>query len=178
MIKDKKKRESFISAYEKYYPVIFHRIFKSIGIKEDVEDICHDVFIELYNKLEDVNEPIKWLMTVTRNQIALYYRKKNVKSEDSIDLLNLEENKSISVTDSAKETRILLSQEIENADNYSDETDRILFELIAIFKYSYKEAALQLGLTRRQIVYRYKKIINKMIINLRSKGIINIKDIL
>ncbi len=178
MIEDKKKRESFISSYRKYFPVIFHRIQKSIGNKEDIEDICHEVFIEFFNKLEDINEPLKWLMAVAKNKIALYYRKNNIKPEEPLDLLNPENNRSVSVTDTAKEARILLSQEIENPDNYADETDRIVFELIAIFKYSYKQAAAQLGLTRRQIVYRYKKIIKKMISNLRAKGITDIKDIL
>ena len=177
MIKDKKKRENFITAYKKYYPIVFQRSLKTVGIKEDVEDICHEVFIELFNKFNEINEPLKWLMIVTRNKIALHYRKKSGRPEESIDSLNFEE-KSISITDTAKELRLLLSQEIENSKNYVDETDRILFELIAIFKYPYKEVAMQVGLSRRQVVYRYKKIINRMLNNLRSKGITEIKDLL
>ena len=173
---DKKKRKDFIYAYRIYYPVIFNRIYKSTGNREDTEDICQEVFIEFFNNFEKINEKRNWLMTVARNQTALFYRKKKIKQDISTETMDLENNPSLSFINGTRELRILLTEEINNMNNYENETDRTLFELIAILKYSYKEAAAQLKLSRRQIIYKYNKIVKRMLENLKAKGIQDVKD--
>lgn len=176
MVIDKEKRDNFITAYRDYYPIVFNRIHRLTGNKEDTEDICHDVFIELYNNLESVREIRNWLMTVARNQAALYYRKRKIKPDVSFEAMDMDNDPSLSFVNGTRELRILLAEEIRNMSNYEDETDRTLFELIAVLKYSYKEAADQLKLSRRQTVYKYQKTVRRMLDNLRAKGLEDIKD--
>jgi RNA polymerase sigma-70 factor, ECF subfamily len=174
---NKKKRNSFTRAYNDYYPLVYNRVYKLCGKREDTEDICHEVFLLFYKKFEEIDEKRNWLMAVARNQTAMYYRKKKNKKSD-IDIKEFENDITHSFVNGTKELRIILSDEIKNPANYSDETEQTLFELIALLKYSYKEAAEQLGLSQRQIAYRYEKITKRIVDNLRVKGLKKVDDLL
>ena len=175
---DKKKRREFSRAYREYYPIVFNTIYKRTGKLEDTEDICHEVFIGFYNNLEDIREIGKWLMGTAKNQISMFYRNKSEKIKDRSDIKDIEDSIDYAFENGLKDLRIIIEQEIENPDNYRDETEKSLFELIAILKYSYREAALQLGLSVRQLRYRYARITERIVDSLKKRGIESIEDLL
>lgn len=174
---DKKKIRLFTRAYNDYYPLVYNRIYKICGRREDTEDICHEVFLLFYNKFEEIDEKRNWLMAVARNQTAMYFRSKKNKGND-FDINELDNDLKHSFVNGTKELRIILGDEINNPENYDDETEQTLFELIALLKYTYEEAAKQLGLSKRQVAYKYEKITKRIVDNLRGKGLKKVDDLL
>ncbi len=172
---DKALKTEFIECYRNNYSLVFNRVYKSLGKVEDAEDICHEIFIDLYRNIETVIEPKNWLMTVARNRISQFYRSRG---ESQVELDSGKDDLSDLRESVSNDLRIVLQQEIDNAENYEDDIDRTVFELIAILRYSRREAALQLNLSSRQTGYRYKRVIKKMMHNLRNKGITGLEDLI
>ena len=75
----------------------------------------------------------------------------------------MEDDINLAFENGARDMRIIINEAIEHGDNYRDEKDRILFDLIAINGYTYEEAAKQLGLTKRQAFYRYQQVSRRIV---------------
>lgn len=173
-----KKKKYFDKLYKEYYVFIFNAIYKRTGSLENSEDICQEVFIAFYHNLEKIREMRKWLMGTAKNQISLFYRSKKKQSENKADLEEIEDDIKYSFENGTRDLRIVLKNEIENSNNYESEIDRSVFDLIAVYKYSYKETANQLGLTPRKVRYKYAKITEKIVNNLKKSGIQGIENLL
>lgn len=83
----KEKNESaFDAIYEKYYKLIYYIIFKTINDKEVTKELVSDVFLKMYQKIEqhDVTKSFKyWLITIAKNTAKQYLRDNNEKVVDS-----------------------------------------------------------------------------------------------
>jgi RNA polymerase sigma factor (sigma-70 family) len=177
MLLSKKERE-FRKSYSDYYPMVLNALYGKVGNMEDAEDICHDIFVSYYRKFDEVREPRNWLFGAMRFCISNYYRKKEGSDPASVDIANLEDDASLAFENGFRDIRIIIQEAIENIENYRDEKERILFDLIAINCYTYEQAAKHLGLTKRQAVYKYQQVTRRILNHLKVRGITSIEDLL
>ena len=77
-----------------------------------------------------------------------------------------------------RDARIIINEAIEDLNNFDNEDEAALFDLIAIRNFTYIEAGKQLGLSKRQAQYRYGRIVEKLLFALKKKGINSLEDLL
>ena len=63
-------------------------------------------------------------------------------------------------------------------DNFKNNSEKILYDLIAILNYSFSETARKMNLTKRQVQYKYHNITRRILHNFKKKGIASIEDLL
>jgi RNA polymerase sigma-70 factor, ECF subfamily len=75
--------ESFGLLMKRYQMPLFHYIRRITQLpKEDIEDLLQEVFIKIYQKLNEYNEFLKfssWAYRITHNHIIDYFRKTNAR---------------------------------------------------------------------------------------------------
>jgi RNA polymerase sigma factor (sigma-70 family) len=173
-----KKDRDFRKSYCDYYPLILTALCGRVTNREDAEDICHEIFVTYYRKFEEVRDPRTWLFGAMKYSISNYYRNKMGSDSSTLDICTIDDDIHLAFENGFRDTRIIIHEAIENGDNYRNEKERILFELIAINNYTFDEAAKQLGLTRRQAVYKYQTVSRRILDNLKERGISRIEDLL
>jgi RNA polymerase sigma-70 factor, ECF subfamily len=177
MPKSKKDRE-FRKCYAEHYPVILAFLASRVGSMDDAEDICQEVFIRLYGNLEKVRERRSWLLTAARFEITNYFNKKATARSDAADIDDFNDDPRLTTQDSFAENRIIIRDVIDDPANYQDERERLLFDLVAIYQFTYKEAGKYLDLTRWQAEYKYRQIEKRILARLNEKGIRELGDML
>ncbi len=149
-----------------------------INSREDAEDICQEVFIRFYNNMDSVIDNRKWLYKAMTFEITNYYnRKANMKRND-VDIDSVVNEATLGITDKTTETRMIIEEAINNMENFKNEKEKVLFDLIAIHNYTYKKAAATIGMTKWQVQYTYSKLEKKILAYLKNKGIKELNDIL
>ena len=176
MVLSKKERE-FRKVYSEYYPVIMNTIYKKVGNMEDSEDICHEVFTNYYNKFDEIIEGKNWLFAAIRYGISNFYRKKGTANTATVDI-DVSDDPGLGYENGFRDIRIVINEAIESDENYKDKKEQVLFQLIAIYGYTYEQAAKQLGLSKRQVFYKYKQITKRILDYLDKRGISDIDDLL
>ena len=72
--------------FESQYLDVIHDFFhQRISNREDAEDQAQEVFAKVFKKessLEEINSLQAWLLTVARNQLIDYYRKKKLSTTE------------------------------------------------------------------------------------------------
>ena len=177
MLLSKKERE-FRKSYSDYYPMILNALYGKVCNMEDAEDICHEIFVNYYRKFDEVRDPRNWLFGAMRFCISNYYRKKEGSDPTSLDIDNVENDDNLAFENGFRDIRIIIQEAIEKIENYRDEKERILFDLIAINCYTYDQAAKHLGLTKRQAVYKYQQVTRRILNHLKDRGITRIEDLI
>ena len=172
------KEREFRKAYQRYYPLIINKIFMKVGNVDDAEDICHELFITFYKKFDEVQDPGKWLFSAIRYEILNHYKKKELKGGAAVHIDDVENDPNLAFENGFRDIRIVINEAIGNDGNYKDELDRTVFNLVAVNNYTYGEAARQLGLSTRQVEYRYAQTIKRILAYLNDRGIANIGDLL
>ncbi len=172
------REREFRKAYQRYYPLIINKIFMKVGSVDDAEDICHELFISFYKKFDQVQDPGKWLFSSIRYEIMKYYKRKDAKSGISVHIDDVENDPNLAFENGFRDIRIVINEAIGNDDNYNDERDRTIFKLVAVNNYTYVEAARQMGLSTRQVEYRYAQTVKRILSYLNDRGIANIGDLL
>jgi len=69
----------FASMYDEYFDDVYRYVYVKTGNKWDAEDIVSDTFRKAYEKFSSLQEGTKfksWLMTIARNNVMDFYRKK------------------------------------------------------------------------------------------------------
>jgi RNA polymerase sigma factor (sigma-70 family) len=169
----KAQRDEYTQIFTQYYHVVFNTIYTKVGNREDTEDLCQEVFIALYNNLDKIQNVRKWLFGTLRNVVLKYYRDKH---PDAINIDDVFQDVSLTFVNGFRDLRIIISDSIMKA--AENDVDNALIELIAFHNYSYSTAGRLLGLSKRQVQYRYTQIVNRVIQNLNENGIRNIEDLL
>lgn len=76
--------------YTKYKDKVFAYIRNHVNSVEDAEDICSDVFVKVYSKLDTFDESkasiSTWIYTMTSNTVIDFYRTNHIHSEIPEDL--------------------------------------------------------------------------------------------
>ncbi len=168
-----KKGDLFSKLFLDYYPMVYNAVVTKVSSQHDAEDICQEVFIALYNHLDEIQNIRAWLYGTLKNFVLKYYKEKYSGNEN---LENFMEDAALSFVNGFRDARIIISEVLDKA--LSDDGDRNMFELIAYHKYSYSETASIMGLTKRKVEYKYNKIAVKITSLLKEKGISQIEDLL
>ncbi|MCP4133911.1 MAG: sigma-70 family RNA polymerase sigma factor [bacterium] len=171
--RNKTKREEFSQLYSQYYPLVFNTVYSKTGNRDDAYDISQEIFIIYYEKFEKIGDNRKWLFGVLRNVVLRHYSQK---SNTTVDIDSIFEDVSLTFVNGFRDTRIIIEEAIENIE--ISEEDRTILEYIAYNNYSYTHVGSILGMTKRQVGYRYLAIVKKILEVLREKGIQNIEDLL
>lgn len=169
----KSEKDKFSELYSNFYPLVFSAVYTKIGDTDETKDICQEIFIVFYNKMDEIENPRKWLYGTIRNFVLQYYQKKNPEKED---LEGFVEDIGMTFVNGFRDTRIIIKQSIEEIK--CDETERMILDLIASHNFTYQNVAAITNLTRRQVEYKYGQIVKRIQESLKEKGIKNIEDLL
>ncbi len=173
MVTDSIKREKFSEVYSEYYPLVFNAVYTKVGNRDDTDDICQEVFLIFYEKFNEIENARKWLFGTLRNVIFRYYERK---SRSDIDIDKMFEDVGLTFVNGFRDARIIISEAIDNIE-MSDE-ERIILDYIAFYNYSYSNVGRIMGLSKRQIGYKYLAVVKSILEYLRSQGIQDIEDLL
>lgn len=81
----KKNPELFGILMERYQGPLFHYIRRISQLpKDDIEDLLQEVFIKIYQKLNEYDEVLKfssWAYRIAHNHVVDYFRKTNVRPQ-------------------------------------------------------------------------------------------------
>ena len=167
--------KQFISSYDAHYSVIFSSVYSRVNNYHDAEDICQEVFIRLYDKIEEVENPRKWLFGCLRIVVIDYYKRKYTRE---IDVEEFFDDMAMSFVNGFRDTRIMIKDVLDAVTDEEDGESISLFELVAVYNYSLADAARHTGLSYKQARYRYSRITQKLAAGLKKRGINSIEDLL
>lgn len=170
-----RKNRIFAEAFNDYYALVFSTVYNKVNNLDDAEDICQEVFIQFYKKLDTIEDCKRWLHGALRLEVLSYYRKKKHKHVDIDDVFY---DEALSFINGARDIRVILEEALNDDENFSDTREKMLFELVALKNFTYDEAAGQVGYTQRQARYRYGVIVKRILDYLSRRGINNLEDLL
>lgn len=169
------KAKNFTGIYSDYYSVVYSTIYTRVRDKDLCADLAQEVFTRLLEKIDEVENPRAWLLGTLRYVLLEHYRKNSV---ENIDIDDIFYDTNIQYVNGFRDTRIILQDAFNASENYKDERDRIIYELIAIKNYTHEEVAGVMGLTRRQVSYKYKSVVDRIVDYLKKKGVANLEELL
>jgi RNA polymerase sigma factor (sigma-70 family) len=164
-------RESpFSAAYARNYQYVYKKLYRALGNDEDARDLTQELFLRYYEKMRAVGCPYRWLMGAARLELLMHGR--NSKHGFSIDDAFLRPTSA--VHDTCRDARIIINEALNTL---GGQTDRLIIQLVARWGLSYAETARRLGLTRRQVRYRYARACRSIISFLSARGIQSAGDL-
>lgn len=169
------KTKKFTEVYSKYYPLVFGSVYSKIRNVDKAKDICQEVFIRFYEKFHIVKNPRAWLHSALR-LVFLEYMRNEKGDEENID--EYFQDVSMSFVNGFKDVRCIIKDALEDINVFGDEVLQTLFEMIAVYNFSYKAAGKQLGLTEHQARYKYSLTVKKIIEYFKKRGIQSLEDLL
>ncbi len=169
------KKDRFVELYDLYYETVLNSIWTKISSKDDALDICQEVFISFFNKMDEVQNPRAYLLGAVKNKIADYYRKKK---GDDLDIEEYQNDVNLTFVNGMKDARILIQEILANNKIFETELEKNIFDMIAMYNYSYNQTADTFGLTKRKVEYFYKKTADRILYELKQLGIKHLEDIL
>ncbi|OHD64557.1 MAG: hypothetical protein A2176_08480 [Spirochaetes bacterium RBG_13_51_14] len=154
------------------YPVIYSSILTRLGNRDDADDICQEIFLIFYDKFDAIENKRNWLYGTMKKVLYNHYRKKNktVNIGDDFDDIGL------TFTNGFRDTRIVINEAIANIACADEE--KIILELVATYNFSYGHVGEILGLSRRQVEYKYGMLVKKILDYFGQKGIKDIAELL
>jgi RNA polymerase sigma factor (sigma-70 family) len=165
----------FSDSYDSFYSLVFSIVLSKVTNYHDAEDICQEVFIRFYRKIDEIESPRKWLLGCLRIVVLDYYKTK--KSRD-VDVDMLFDDLNMSYVNGFRDTRIMITQTLQEIYEQEGDRDAVLFDLVTLHNYSFAQASKQLNLNYKQTLYRYERICEKLRSKLKERGIQNIEDLL
>ncbi len=163
----------FTKNYQHYHQYVTNIAYSNIGNREDAEDLCQDLFIVYYKSMGKVNDTRRWINGTMRNHMYSYYRKQN---RYSFDMKEINESE-VAARDAQYEVNDVIDENIFNEGNFKNGLDEQIFVLRAIQGLSYRAVAENLGLTKRQVHYRYIQIMRRIRSKLMEIGISCLADV-
>jgi RNA polymerase sigma factor (sigma-70 family) len=158
-----------------YFTLIYSVIYGKMRNTHAAEDITQEVFVRFYEKYETIENHRVWLYGAMKNVIMEYARKHR---EIDIDIETLFADISMSYVNGFRDTRFMIEEALNNKDNFGDEKGRLIFDLIALNNYSYREAGDAVALSERQTRYRYNQITNRLMEHFRRRGVKGLEELL
>lgn len=174
MFKIDRRNSKFIEIYSNYYSLIYGAVSYRIYNPEDADDLTQEIFLRFYNKMDEVLEPRKWLLGTMRLVLLEFYKKNRI---DTVDIDEVYNDIGLAFVNGMRETRLVIKDVIENSDIMKDPRDRLIFDYVAIQRYSMEQAANELGLTRDQVKYRYGNITRSILLDLKKRGISKLEEL-
>jgi len=165
----------FTECYDTYYSLVFSSVLSRTGNYDDSEDITQEVFIRLHDKIDEVEEPRKWVFGCLRNVVMDHYKRKHNRDVDIDVLLN---DVSMGYVNGFREARVIIKDCIDQVFEEHGYRDAAIFELVAMYNYSFREAARHLNLNYKQVIYRYRNVAARLMEKLKEKGINEMGELL
>jgi len=165
----------FVENYDSYYSIVFNSIYSKISNYHDAEDICQEVFIRFYDNIEEIENPRKWLFGCLRLVVFDYYKGKQRKD---VNVDELFDDITMGYVNGFRDTRMMIKQVVDEICSEKGDRDASLFELIAVYDYSFVQASRHLNLNYKQARYRYNVFAGSVVEKLNEKGIKNIEELL
>lgn len=164
--------DAFTQAYMEYYPLILSSLLTKVSNPEEAGDLCQEVFIIFLEKYDTIQNKRAWLYGTLKNVVYQHYARK----KPDVDIDEVFNDEGLMFTNGARDARIMIAEAIEQVE--CSEDDRVLLDLIAIHDYSYGSVAEILGLSRRQVEYRYGQLAKSILEHLKSRGIKGLAELL
>jgi RNA polymerase sigma factor (sigma-70 family) len=169
------RMQRFKTAYDLYYSLIFSVIISKIGNYDEAEDLCQELFSRFLQKIEEINNPRTWLYGAMRIIMIEFYKNKGDKTENIESLLD---DPSTGYVNGFREARLVIKDVLSDPSTFLSESDRSIFELVAVHCFSIADASRHLCVTYRQAHYSFEQSSKKVINLLKSKGIGKLEDLL
>jgi RNA polymerase sigma-70 factor, ECF subfamily len=167
--------ERFTEAYDLYYSVLYGAVYRKVGSVEEAEDLCQEIFIRLYRKLDGVDNIRAWLYGAMRIVMFDYYRSRG---RSEADIESMLDDAAMAYVNGFRETRLIIDDALAHPETFAGETERSVFELVAISGFSTAEAARHLNISYRQARYAFEMVSRKIVSHLRSRGIESLEELL
>jgi RNA polymerase sigma factor (sigma-70 family) len=165
----------FKEVHKTCYSAIFSFIYSKVESFEDAEDLAQEVFLRLYRKMDEVEQPKSWLYGTMRIVLLDYYNEKGISTEDIESYLD---DVSIGYVNGFRDARIVINDVLKSTEIYGSELNRSVFELVAVHGFSLREAARHCGVSYRQACYAFSTTTQRVIASLRDRGISKLEDLL
>jgi RNA polymerase sigma factor (sigma-70 family) len=159
---------AYTIAYTEHYKFVLKTILRKIPDFDISQDLCQDVFLRLFIKFDNVKNVRTWLYGTIRNVLSEYFRRRKI---PHIDAETISDIRIHSSDFEEKEKRDFIEETLKNPSNFGGEAGKYLFDLITVHENTYREAGLKLGMSERQVRYRYTLIINKLHRHFNNRGI-------
>ncbi len=165
----------FTEIYNEHYAAVFGAAYARLHDVDAAKDVCQEVFIRFYNKMDEAENPRYWLYSALRYVVFEYYRKNH---RDEANLEDIDVSIEHSYVNGFRDSRIIIEEALNDISIFGDENTKNLYDLIAVYHYTYKEAGEQIGISERQAKYRYQQTVHRLLDHLKSKGIRGLEDLL
>jgi RNA polymerase sigma factor (sigma-70 family) len=169
-----KKTLLFTKSYNEYYNIVFSTAYYRLGDVDAARDVCQEVFTRFLAKMDEAENCRRWLLSALKFVILEYLRKNSM---ITVDISEINDDINLSFVNGFDDSRIVIEETLNNMEIFGDEKTKTMFDLIAIYHYTYKETGAELGMSERQIKYKYRKTIDKIVDHLKSKGIRSLEDL-
>ena len=169
------KIKKFTELYSDFYSVVYHGIYSKVHDKDLAGDLAQEVFTRFYEKMDEVDNPRSWLLGTSRFVLLEHYKKNNV---DTLDIEAVFDDENMGYVNGFRDTRIILQEAFNAPENYRDDRDRVVYELIAFKNYTHDEVSKLMGLSKRQVNYRYRLVADRIVDYLKKKGVNNLEELL
>ena len=152
--------------YEEYYLKVLRYINSQVNNYHLAEDLCSEVFLRVYEKLDTFNDKkasmSTWIFAIARNRLIDYYRSRKVE-EEVPDNIVYEEDETILTEENLSK----LAKAIIKLDDRSKKI---------IVSHFYEGKTLKQLAKEMNISYIYIKMLNKKAINILKKYYDSIPD--
>ena len=153
--------EARTALYQQYHDKVRGYLYGKVNNLPLAEDLCSDVFLKVYEKLDSFDEQkaslSTWIFTITRNTLTDYFRTRKVTEEIPEDLA---EDSSVEESVCNEEMLRILASALERL----EERER---DIVVLHYYSgktLKEIAMNMGIS-----YAYIKVLhNKALASLKK----------
>ena len=147
--------------YSEYQPKVFGYLYNKVNNQQTAEDLCSDVFLKVYEKLDtfdaDKASISTWIFTITRNTLTDFFRTRKVMDEVPE---TLAEDSSIEDDFCNREMLNVLADALETLDERESD--------IIVMRY-YKGMTLKEICDKMDISYAYVKVLhNKALAAMRK----------
>ena len=148
--------EAFIELYNHFFPIVYKDIFFRTQSKEISDELINTIFLKTFNNLEKFDSTkanfYTWIMSITRNEILMYFRDNKKKLENEV---QLEEDFEI-VGESFNEQEEKILQEEENfklktAIQRLNECEQKILTLKYYLEFSNEEIAKKFDITAENV---------------------------
>jgi RNA polymerase sigma factor (sigma-70 family) len=170
-------KPSFTEMYSDFYPTVYSLLYSSVKDHYQTDDLCQEVFMRYFKKYNEINNHRSWILGTMRFVLIEHFRNRNGHTND-VDLDSALDDVKMTFVNGFRDTRIMIEEALDSLGYFGDERNRTLFDLIALYQYTYKDAGKYLGMTERQVRYKYSLIVQKLMDHFKEKGIHGLEDLL
>lgn len=152
----------FTLTYNRFKKPLFNYACKIVKSEMFAEDICHNVFLKMYDNLERIRDAERievWIFTTCRNEIFSHFRKNKTRIEESFE--TYEEKISAGSLFEDYERKELIDL-IENELHRMDLSQSEVYYLKEYSGLNYKEIAGMMNITEDLVRSRIFKVRQKL----------------